>query len=61
MSQNLGMQSIAEGVETGLQAEFLDKGGCSIIQGYLLAKPEPAQTFERHFKSNFINLQKQAE
>ncbi|WP_165602591.1 EAL domain-containing protein [Candidatus Terasakiella magnetica] len=49
MSDNLGMQSIAEGVESQPQADFLHEGGCSIIQGYLLARPEPADDFEKHF------------
>ncbi len=56
MSQSLGLQSIAEGVETKQQADFLDEGGCSILQGYLLAKPEPAQSFERHFTPKMINM-----
>jgi diguanylate cyclase (GGDEF)-like protein/PAS domain S-box-containing protein len=50
MSQNLGLKSIAEGVETQSQADFLSAGGCSILQGYLYSKPEPAALFERHFK-----------
>jgi diguanylate cyclase (GGDEF)-like protein/PAS domain S-box-containing protein len=56
MSQSLGLQSIAEGVETKRQAEFLDQGGCSILQGFLLSKPEPANSFERHFKPKFLNI-----
>ncbi|WP_135077735.1 EAL domain-containing protein [Terasakiella sp. SH-1] len=50
MSENLGMQSIAEGVESQPQAEFLSEGGCSIIQGYFLSKPKPADEFEKHFQ-----------
>ncbi|NVK17987.1 MAG: EAL domain-containing protein [Methylocystaceae bacterium] len=50
MSQSLGMQSIAEGVETKPQADYLNQEGCNLLQGYLLAKPEPADLFERHFK-----------
>lgn len=57
MSQSLGMQSIAEGVETRPQANFLSKGGCSILQGYLLSKPEPALTFERHFLTKPLNIE----
>ncbi|MDV7338613.1 EAL domain-containing protein [Terasakiella sp. A23] len=57
MSQSLGMQSVAEGVETKKQAEFLNEGGCSILQGYLLSKPEPAESFARHFKSAFMSLE----
>ncbi len=50
MSENLGMESIAEGVESKEQAQFLSEDGCSLIQGFLLARPEPAEVFERHFK-----------
>ncbi|NVJ93511.1 MAG: EAL domain-containing protein [Methylocystaceae bacterium] len=56
MSQGMGMESIAEGVETVLQAEFLNDGGCDIVQGYLLSKPEPADSFERHFKLDFLKI-----
>jgi len=51
MSENLGMHSIAEGVEEKNQADFLSEGGCSLLQGYLLSKPEPADLFERHLKN----------
>ncbi|WP_417840433.1 EAL domain-containing protein [Terasakiella sp.] len=51
MSENLGMHSIAEGVEEQIQADFLSQGGCSLLQGYLLSRPEPATTFERHLKN----------
>lgn len=54
MSQSLGLQSIAEGVETKPQADYLNQEGCTILQGYLLAKPEPAELFERHFKPKII-------
>lgn len=39
--RKLGVLSIAEGVETEEQAEFLKNLGCDIIQGYLYAKPMP--------------------
>jgi diguanylate cyclase (GGDEF)-like protein/PAS domain S-box-containing protein len=43
MAQALGLRSIAEGVETQAQLEFLRAEGCDEIQGYHLAKPLPAQ------------------
>lgn len=49
MSETLGLQSIAEGVETKPQADFLSERGCTLLQGYLLARPEPVELFERHF------------
>jgi diguanylate cyclase (GGDEF)-like protein/PAS domain S-box-containing protein len=41
MAQSLGMEVIAEGVETEDQREFLDLRGCPAYQGYLYARPVP--------------------
>ena len=46
MSKWLNMPVIAEGVETVGQADFLDSIGCNYIQGFLYAKPMPADEFE---------------
>jgi diguanylate cyclase (GGDEF)-like protein/PAS domain S-box-containing protein len=43
MAHALGLRTIAEGVETQAQLEFLRAEGCDEIQGYHLAKPLPAQ------------------
>ena len=45
MAHNLGMQVIAEGVETQAQADFLRRGGCDQLQGYLVGRPQPAEGF----------------
>lgn len=45
MAGGLGLDVIAEGVETTEQAAFLKKAGCHMLQGYLLAKPMPAKDF----------------
>ncbi|MDH4234850.1 MAG: EAL domain-containing protein, partial [Gallionella sp.] len=45
MANNLNMESIAEGVETEAQREFLEKAGCMSYQGYLFGKPEPLERF----------------
>ena len=42
LAHNLGLQVIAEGVETAAQRDFLRDNGCDLLQGYLLARPEPA-------------------
>jgi EAL domain-containing protein (putative c-di-GMP-specific phosphodiesterase class I) len=38
----LGLEVVAEGVETEAQRQFLAQEHCSTIQGYLIAKPMPA-------------------
>lgn len=47
MVKKLGIKSVAEGVETRAQYEFLEKEGCTEIQGYYLTQPltEDAMSF----------------
>lgn len=46
MAHNLGMEVIAEGVETVAQCDFLQENGCPTYQGYLFGKPVPIKEFE---------------
>ncbi|MEO8742252.1 MAG: EAL domain-containing protein, partial [Lysobacteraceae bacterium] len=46
MAHTLGMQVIAEGVETTAQHELLCAAGCDLAQGFLYAKPMPPDAFE---------------
>lgn len=46
MTQNLGLEVIAEGVETRAQQEFLALNGCTLYQGYLFGRPTPLAEFE---------------
>ncbi len=46
MAQSLGLQTIAEGVETGGQLAFLREQGCNEMQGFFYSKPLPADQFE---------------
>ncbi|MBR6917161.1 MAG: EAL domain-containing protein [Clostridia bacterium] len=41
MAGRINMLTLTEGVETEAQAEFLDKIGCTRLQGYLFGKPIP--------------------
>ncbi|MGB5284509.1 MAG: EAL domain-containing protein, partial [Polyangiales bacterium] len=40
LGQNLGLEVIAEGVETEGQLQYMQEHGCDIAQGYLYARPE---------------------
>ncbi len=47
MAKALKLRTVAEGVETQRQLEWLQQEGCDVIQGYLLGKPMPASDFSQ--------------
>lgn len=52
LSQNLGMEVIAEGVETEAQRDFLLQNGCRAYQGYLFAPALPIEQFEQYMQAH---------
>jgi predicted signal transduction protein with EAL and GGDEF domain len=46
MSHSLGLQTLAEGVETAEQLAFLRENDCRLFQGYLFGRPMPATEFK---------------
>jgi len=46
MAHTLGLQVIAEGIETPGQQRILTEAGCDYGQGYLFSRPVPADDFE---------------
>ena len=51
MAKRLGFETVAEGVETEEQYEYMKEIGCDCIQGYLLGKPMPKNDIERLIRS----------
>ena len=45
MAKKLGIHTLAEGVETEEQYEFLKRIGCELIQGYYFYKPIPLEDY----------------
>jgi len=52
LARSLNLHVIAEGVETEEQKVFLIKNECSNIQGYLYAKPMPADEMEKMLRES---------
>lgn len=47
LGHTLGLNVVAEGVETWEQMEFLNENGCDQIQGYLFSPPLPEESFSK--------------
>lgn len=54
MAKWLGMEIVAEGVETIEQVEFLRSVGCQYVQGYYFAKPMPVNEYEALIQKNEV-------
>lgn len=57
MAKNIGMRTLAEGVETKEQYEFLRSIGCGMIQGYYFGRPEPLEDVFRHLEEKGIAIE----
>jgi diguanylate cyclase (GGDEF)-like protein/PAS domain S-box-containing protein len=56
MAHNLDLEVIAEGVETSQQADFLLNEKCEEAQGFLYAKPLPAEEFVAYLRTQRLAL-----
>ena len=45
MARNLGLEVIAEGVETAQELDYLDMKGCRLYQGFYFCEPVEVKTF----------------
>jgi diguanylate cyclase (GGDEF)-like protein/PAS domain S-box-containing protein len=50
IGKTLGLEVIAEGVETHSQCKMLEHYGCNNFQGYLFGKPVPIENFEEELE-----------
>jgi len=46
LSQNMGLEVSAEGIESRAQRDYLEDLGCQVYQGYLFSRPLPLEKFE---------------
>lgn len=56
MGKNLGLNVIAEGVETEEQKKLLNESGCHAFQGYLFSKPVHINDFENYLEKNDLEI-----
>ena len=61
MAQSLNLYTIAEGVETEEQANYLKNIGCNIIQGFYYSKPICQKEFEHFMEVNQKSVMKRQE
>ncbi len=50
IARNLNLETVAEGVETQEQLNFLVKSECDILQGFLFSKPLPADQYAQFLR-----------
>lgn len=57
LAHKLGLEVVAEGVETEAQLKFLLSIGCEKVQGYLISKPLPADKAEHFIRSHAVTAE----
>ena len=53
MAQDMGLECIAEGVETEEQVRLLADNGCNLAQGFYFDRPLPVEEFETRFDRRY--------
>ena len=56
LGRQLGLEVVAEGVESAAQASFLEGIGCDLAQGYHFAKPMRRDELEKTLDSGALGL-----
>ncbi len=60
MSHQIGLRTVAEGVENQVELDFLRSCGCDYIQGYYFSRPLPEEEFDRYLDERSIALSGEA-
>ncbi len=61
MMKDLGYQTLAEGVETKEQLDFLAEIGCEKVQGFYFAKPAPLGEFAKRVMSGEFEVEAESQ
>ncbi len=61
MARHLNIQVVAEGIEGWQQLEKLRQLGCALAQGFLFAKPAPAEQCRRYLTGHPLDLTEEQE
>ena len=56
MAREMGLECIAEGVETKEQVQLLEDNKCNLAQGFYFDKPLPVEEFETRLDKNYIYI-----
>jgi EAL domain-containing protein (putative c-di-GMP-specific phosphodiesterase class I) len=56
MAHTLGLEVVAEGVETERQHRFLCENGCDQLQGFFYARPMPAEAITRRLEEGQLEI-----
>ena len=57
LAHTLGMEVIAEGVETGAQLDFLKYQHCEVVQGFFYSRPLPAREATSFLCDNLVTME----
>jgi len=52
MARSLRLEVVAEGVESASQVAFLYRNGCTLMQGFLFSRPQPADAVTRMLQTH---------
>jgi diguanylate cyclase (GGDEF)-like protein len=54
LAKTLGLEVVAEGVETAEQLDFLANSGCHVSQGHVFSRPLPLEAFEQYARQHTL-------